>query len=30
LGALAPVHEALGGTVDYGRLRIFRALLNAK
>ena len=28
--ALSPVFEALGGAVDYGRLRIFRALQNAK
>ena len=27
--ALAPVHEALGGAVDYGRLRVFRAIVNA-
>jgi ATP-dependent DNA helicase RecQ len=30
LGPLSPVFEALGGTVDYGRLRIFRAMLSAK
>jgi ATP-dependent DNA helicase RecQ len=28
-GALGPVFESLGGTVDYGRLRIFRAATNA-
>ena len=27
--ALTPVHEALGGAVDYGRLRVFRAIMNA-
>ena len=27
--ALAPVHEALGGAVDYGRLKVFRAMVNA-
>jgi len=27
--ALAPVHEALGGAVDYGRLKVFRAIVNA-
>jgi ATP-dependent DNA helicase RecQ len=29
-GVLSTVFEALGGKVDYGRLRIFRALLNAR
>jgi ATP-dependent DNA helicase RecQ len=29
-GALGPVFEALGGKIDYGRLRIFRAAANAK
>ena len=29
-GALGPVFEALGGKVDYGRLRIFRAMVNAR
>jgi ATP-dependent DNA helicase RecQ len=29
-GALGPVFESLGGAVDYGRLRIFRAATNAK
>jgi hypothetical protein len=27
-GALGPVFEALGGKIDYGRLRIFRAAKN--
>jgi hypothetical protein len=29
-GALGPVFEALGGKIDYGRLRIFRAAAKAK
>jgi ATP-dependent DNA helicase RecQ len=29
-GALGPVFESLGGAVDYGRLRIFRAAANAR
>jgi ATP-dependent DNA helicase RecQ len=29
-GALGPVFESLGGKIDYGRLRIFRAAANAK
>jgi hypothetical protein len=29
-GALGPVFESLGGAVDYGRLRIFRAATNAR
>ncbi len=29
-GALAPVFEVLGSTVDYGRLRIYRAMMNVK
>jgi ATP-dependent DNA helicase RecQ len=29
-GALGPVFEALGGKVDYGRLRVFRAMLGNK
>jgi ATP-dependent DNA helicase RecQ len=29
-GALGPVFESLGGKIDYGRLRIFRAAANAR
>jgi len=29
-GALGPVFEVLGGKIDYGRLRIFRAAANAR
>ena len=29
-GALGPVFESLGGKIDYGRLRLFRAAANAK
>ncbi len=29
-GALGPVFEALGAKVDYGRLRVFRAIMNAR
>ena len=29
-GALGPVFESLGGKIDYGRLRLFRAATNAK
>ena len=27
--ALSPIHEALGGVIDYGKLRIVRAAMNA-
>ena len=27
--ALSPIHEALGGAIDYGKLRIVRAAMNA-
>jgi len=29
-GALGPVFESLGGKIDYGRLRIFRAAINVR
>jgi ATP-dependent DNA helicase RecQ len=28
--ALSPVFESLGGKIDYGRLRVFRAAMQAK
>ncbi len=28
--ALSPVFESLGGKIDYGRLRIFRAAMNSR
>jgi hypothetical protein len=28
--ALFPVFESLGGEIDYGRLRIFRAAMNSR
>ena len=29
-GSLAAIFESLGGAIDYGRLRIFRAAANTK